>query len=127
VERYAMKADEFQKHSRSKYRNVEVTEPNTGEIFDSKREYKRWCELKLLQKARIISDLKRQTVYELQPKFTDNWGKNWRAITYTADMEYEENGKLILEEVKGVETDLWKVKEKLFRKKFPTVELRIIK
>ena len=38
-----------------------------GLTFDSKKEYARWCELKLLEKAKEISGLQRQVAYELIP------------------------------------------------------------
>ena len=111
---------------RNKYGNTKVTDPNTGDVFDSKREYKRWCELKLLQKAKIISDLKRQTVYELQPKFTDNRGVNQRAITYRPDFEFSENGKIVCEDIKGYANDRFSMKERMFRFKFPMIDFRVV-
>ena len=47
----------------SKYGNKKIE--YNGEVFDSKKEYKRWCELKLLERAGKISDLKRQVKYVL--------------------------------------------------------------
>ena len=38
--------------------------------FDSQREYTRWCELKLLQRAGEISDLQRQVKFYKQIKTT---------------------------------------------------------
>ncbi len=38
-----------------------------------------------------------------------------------------ENGKTIVEDVKGIQTDVFKLKHKLFEKKYPDLELRIIK
>ena len=49
----------------SKYGNKKIE--YNGEVFDSKKEYKRWCELKLLERAGKISDLKRQVKYVLIP------------------------------------------------------------
>jgi hypothetical protein len=39
---------------------------------------------------------------------------------------YEENGKKIVEDVKGMETDVFKLKRKLFEYKYPEMELKII-
>jgi len=36
-------------------------------------------------------------------------------------------GKTIVEDVKGMQTDVFKIKHKLFEKKYPELELRIIK
>ena len=49
----------------NKYRNKKVT--IDGEAFDSKREARRYQELKLLERCGAISDLKRQVTYELIP------------------------------------------------------------
>ena len=38
-----------------------------GMVFDSQKEYRRWCELKLLERAGKISKLKRQVTFELVP------------------------------------------------------------
>lgn len=48
-------------------------------------------------------------------------------IEYIADFKYIENGKIIVEDVKGIQTDVFKLKHKLFEKKYPDLELKIIK
>lgn len=86
-----------------------------GITFDSKKEAKRYQELKLLEKAGKISDLELQKVYELIPsqyETYERYGKNGqrlkdgqrcieKAVTYKADFVYKENGKTIVEDVKG--------------------------
>ena len=49
----------------SKYKSKKVMVG--GEVFDSKKEYNRWRELCLLEKAGKISDLQRQVPFELIP------------------------------------------------------------
>ena len=49
-----------------KYRNKKVEVD--GILFDSKKEANRYMELKLLEKAGEITDLKRQVRYELIPR-----------------------------------------------------------
>lgn len=93
--------------------------------YDSKKEARRGAELELLQRAGHIKNLKRQLKIELVPKFEKD-GKKYRAINYVADFYYQENGREIIEEVKGFETDVWKLKKKLILK-FTDYELRIIK
>lgn len=90
-----------------------------GITFDSEREAKRYQELKLLERAGAIRDLKRQVRYEIVPAF-DVDGKHYRAITYIADFVYTdcETGKEIVEDVKGVRTDVYRLKAKLFAHKF---------
>ena len=94
-------------------------------IFDSAKEAKRYKELKLLERAKEISNLELQPRFLLQESFKKN-GKTYRKIEYVADFQYIENGKTIVEDVKGLQTDVFKIKHKLFEKKYPELELRII-
>lgn len=96
-----------------------------GITFDSKREASRYIELKLLQQAGIISNLKLQPRYQLQPKFKDRDGNTIRAIYYQADFEYYEDGQLIVEDTKGFETKDFKLKKKLFLYQFPKHTFRM--
>ena len=94
-------------------------------IFDSIQESKRYKEQKLLLKAGEIQDLELQPHFLCQESFKKN-GKTYRKIEYIADFKYIENGKIIVEDVKGLQTDVIKLKHKLFEKKYPELELRII-
>lgn len=86
-----------------------------GIKFDSKREAERYCELKLLEKAKEIRNLELQPRFLLQDKFVDKYGKTHRKIEYVADFMYvDKNNKKIVEDVKGVMTDVYKLKKKLF-------------
>jgi hypothetical protein len=105
----------------SKYRSVK-----TGQ-FDSKAEAKRFDELRFREIAGEISALKIHPKFELQPSFRDKHGKLHRAITYSADFEYIENGERVCEDVKGFFVEVFKIKEKLLRFKYPEIELRILK
>jgi hypothetical protein len=72
-----------------KYRNDSVT--IDGELFDSKREAARYQELKLMEKAGEIRDLRVKITYRLierQDAFDDQPGLP--ATTYTPDFDYEE-------------------------------------
>lgn len=91
----------------TKYGNRKLTAPD-GQKFDSVKEYHRWGCLRLLERAGTISNLKRQVKYELIPKQTGE-----RACNYVADFTYMENGRLVVEDVKGVKTDAYKIKKKL--------------
>ena len=94
-----------------KYGNKKVL--INGIKFDSKKEANRYYELMLLQKAGIVSSLELQPRFLLQESFKKN-GKTYRKIEYIADFKYIENGKIIVEDVKGFETDVFKLKNKLF-------------
>lgn len=108
----------------NKYRNKKVIVDDY--IFDSIQESRRYKELKLLERAGTITDLELQPHFLLQEAFKKN-GRTFRKIEYIADFKYIENGKIIVEDVKGIQTDVFKLKHKLFEKKYPDLELRIIK
>jgi len=106
----------------NKYNNTKTI--IDGIKFDSKKEANRYCELKLFEKAGVIRDLKLQPVFELQPSFKKN-GKTIRAIKYIADFMYWDNEKQkqVIEDVKGMKTDVYKIKSKMFEYKFIDAEL----
>ena len=94
----------------NKYGAKKVTAPD-GQVFDSNKEYHRWCILKMLARAGRISDLKRQVPYELIPK-----QGTMRACTYIADFTYyDDKGNLVVEDCKGYRTEAYKIKKKLLR------------
>ena len=94
-----------------------------GIKFDSMKEGNRYCELKLLEKAKAIKSLVLQPKFVLQPPFTNADGQKERAITYIADFMYYDNelGQVVVEDVKGVRTDVYKLKKKMFEYKYGTV------
>ncbi len=107
---------------RSKYHNKPLD--IDGMHFDSRGEFERWQELRLLERAGEISNLRRQVAYELipaqyEPPTTDSKGRTKhgklieRKCTYIADFAYQRGSNLIVEDYKGVETDAFKIKRKL--------------
>lgn len=84
-----------------------------GEVFDSKREFNRWCELKLLERAGAISDLKRQVKFVLIPTQKIDGKVAEREVSYKADFVYTENGKTVVEDSKGYRTKEYILKRKL--------------
>ena len=95
---------------KNKYGAKKVTLPD-GQKFDSQKEYHRWCELKLLERAGKISDLRRQVKFELVPKQDGE-----SACNYVADFVYlNENGETVVEDCKGVRTDAYIIKRKIFQ------------
>lgn len=94
-----------------KYRNKKVT--IDGIVFDSKREAKRYAELKLLEKAGQIQGLELQKEYVLIPSQKVNGKVAERAVKYKADFVYTENGKTVVEDTKGVRTKDYIIKRKL--------------
>lgn len=90
-----------------------------GITFDSKKEAVRYKELKALELVGKIDRL------ELQPRFVlmDGFryeGKAIRKIEYIADFLYRDLStyELVVEDVKGVKTDVYKLKKKLFLKHY---------
>lgn len=90
-----------------------------GIKFDSKAEAERYKELKLLEKAGLIKSLILQPEFLLQDKFKYN-GRTERAVKYIADFKYFDvaRGVYVVEDVKGVETEAFKIKRKLFLKRY---------
>ena len=84
-----------------------------GITFDSKKEANRYAELKLLERSGAIHNLQRQVRYELIPAQKKNGKTVERACHYIADFVYEENGKTVVEDVKGYRTKEYVLKRKL--------------
>lgn len=111
---------------KNKYGNKKVR-TNSGEILDSELEHARYCELKILERAKEIKDLRRQVSFELQPSYRKN-NKIIRAIYYKADFVYfDKNGKMIVEDTKGYKTEEYKIKKKIFEYKYPELEIKEIR
>ena len=68
-----------------------------GIVFASKKEMKRYAELKLLQRAGEVQDL------TLQPEFRVSINDQ-HYCTYTADFAYTQKGERIVEELKSTGT-----------------------
>lgn len=115
----------------SKYNNKKITVD--GITFDSKKEARRYTELKLLERAGKITNLHRQTKWVLIPaqfETVARYGKNGQRIksgrkcierecAYIADFDYrDENFKHIVEDTKGVRTKDYIIKRKLMLHKF---------
>ena len=79
-----------------------------GLRFASKKEGARYLELRLLEKAGHIQNL------ELQPRY-DLTVNNVNCGYYKADFRYFQNGKRIVEDVKGVRTPVYALKCKLVK------------
>lgn len=102
-----------------------------GEVHDSRKEARRWSELLLLERAGVISNLRRQVKYVLIPKQEETfarYGKDGKRLkdgtrtlerecAYIADFVYTKDGEEVVEDVKGYKRggayDLFTVKRKL--------------
>ena len=118
----------------NKFGAKKVKDPFTGELFDSKAEHKRWCELRLLERAGKISGLKRQVSFELIPTQREESTEIYKAgphkglpkpgavieqsVKYVADFVYcDADGNMVVEDAKGCKKgaayDLFVIKRKL--------------
>ena len=114
----------------SKYGNKKAV--RNGSVFDSRREARRYSELSLLERAGAITDLQKQVEFELIPaqfetvptgEFYKRGAKKGtpkmkqvcieQSVKYIADFVYQENGKLVVEDVKGFKTKEYKIKKKM--------------
>ena len=86
-----------------------------GITFDSKKEAHRYYELKLMERAKVITDLKCQAPFTLIDK-----SKYGREIKYLADFTYYENGLLVVEDVKSsvTKTPLYRLKKRLLAERY---------
>ena len=102
----------------NKYHNKKVTYKEIE--FDSKKERARFITLKQLEKMGIIKELELQKKFLLQEGYTNVEGKKIRPIYYIADFYYYDyiDNKWVVEDVKGVRTDVYKLKKKLFEYKY---------
>lgn len=90
----------------SKYKNIRLE--MDGIMFDSKGEMNRYVALKIKQQAGLIQGLRHQVPYKLVV--------NGQLIcTYIADFVYNEAGKTVVEDFKGMLTDVFKLKMKLMK------------
>lgn len=100
----------------SKYKNIKVTVD--GINFDSKREADYYLYLKKKKEEGLIKDFSLQPKFVLQESFRKN-GVLFRAITYKADFKVENlDGKVDIIDIKGMQTTVFKIKQKLFERKF---------
>lgn len=95
-----------------------------GITFDSKKEARRYTELKLFERAGQIQNLELQKEFELIPtqREADTVGIRGgvkkgkvieHAVKYKADFVYTENGKTVVEDTKGMRTKDYIIKRKL--------------
>lgn len=105
--------------SRNKY-NAQKTGSHA-----SKKEHRRAVQLKIMEKAGLISNLREQVRYELIPAQHGTCGNDLngkevrvlieRACSYVADFVYTDcqTGKTVVEDTKGVRTKEYIIKRKL--------------
>lgn len=94
----------------SKYGNKKTV--IDGISFDSKKEAKRYSELRLLERSGLIDTLTLQPKFTLFPSQRRDDGKAERPCIYVADFMYREGGRFIVEDTKGMKTKDYIIKRK---------------
>lgn len=89
-----------------------------GIQFDSAKESRRYCELKLLQRAGKIQELQLQKEFELLPSQKIDGKVVERAVKYKADFYYLQDGRVVVEDTKGFRTKDYIIKRKLLLWRF---------
>lgn len=103
-------------NTKSKYHSRKQT--IDGYVFASKREAQRYSELKMLEKAGEISNLELQKRFELIPSQRIDGKVVERPCYYVCDFAYCEGGKQVIEDAKGMKTEVYKIKKKLMLYKY---------
>lgn len=103
----------------SKY-HAQKTEVD-GKVFDSKHESRDYLKLKAMEDSGIIHNLQTQVSFELQPKYVTKDGRKIRPISYVADFVYERDGVTYAQDSKGMKTDVYKIKRKMFEYKYQDI------
>jgi hypothetical protein len=89
----------------NKFGAKKIKDPATGFVFDSKAEFVRWCELRILERSGKIRNLQRQVKFELIPTQREESTEVYKAgpqkglpkpgaiiekgVSYIADFVYE--------------------------------------
>lgn len=108
---------------------VEKSDPALGKvltIFDSLKEYARFQELEMLQRAGIVSKVARQVKLVIQDAFVYE-DEHIAEIYYRADFVYIKGGRTVVEDVKGYDEETqsyrttadFKLKWKLLKHRYP--------
>jgi hypothetical protein len=79
-----------------------------------------------LAQAGEVTSIECQPKFMLQEPFKKN-GKAYRAIEYIADFRVTyKDGHVEIEDVKGIMTEVFKIKRKMFEKRYPELTLKIV-
>ncbi len=105
----------------NKYRNKKTV--IDGYTFDSQKEANHYFTLKMLQKYGDIQNLELQPKFEIIPQVKWN-GKTLQKRYYISDFMYQQNGKTVVEDVKGIRTAAYTLKRQLFLIKYPDLIFR---
>ena len=99
-----------------KYHNIKTV--IDGITFDSKKEANMYLVLKMGVKSGVFKDLKLQPKFVLMEGYKGLDGKKVRDVIYIADFSFYDNEvkRFRILDCKGMKTEVFKIKEKLFNK-----------
>ena len=105
--------------------NAQKTEVD-GIVFDSKLESDRYKQLKLLEQAGEISDLRMQVQFQIFKGLTLPDGEKLKSRFYVADFMYIDryHNRWVVEDTKGMETPEFRLKWDYVRSEYPEYEFR---
>ena len=105
---YEVNKEYFTSHKRLLRKNKYGAKPTGG--YASKKEHDHAVMLRIKERAGLISNLREQVSYELIPA-----QEGEKPCRYIADFVYTDNetGQTVVEDTKGVLTDVYKIKRKL--------------
>lgn len=103
--------------------------------YDSKKEYTRWGQLRLMERAGQITGLRKQVPFLLHEEFRSKDGVLHKAVYYKADFVYTEgkSGEEVVEDVKALDsttgkyltTETFRLKWKLLMANYPDKVFRL--
>ena len=95
-----------------------------GIVFDSKVEMEYYKYLRLQASLNEIKHFEIQVPYPLLDRFQAATGENIRSITYKLDFVVKHlDGTVQAIDIKGISTEVAKIKRKLFMNKYPMIQL----
>ena len=103
-------------YKETKYHSRKVT--LDGITFDSQREANRYAELKMLERAGCISNLRLQVKYAIVEPHKREDGTTERGAFYIADFAYFGGEKEVVEDAKGYRTPEYILKRKLMLERY---------
>lgn len=116
---------------KNKYGNKKIV--IDGIKFDSKKEGKKYLQLKIMKRGGQIKNFELQVKFELQPKFEKD-GYKYRAIVYRADFvvtDWDDKKRIIeikpfsKKKNKFLYTKEFAIKQKMFDFKYPELPMHI--
>ena len=102
--------------------------------YDSEKEFVRWGQLRLMERAGEITGLRKQVPFLLHEEFRSRDGVLHKAVYYKADFVYiEKSGEEVVEDVKALDnttgkfltTETFRLKWKLLMANYPDKVFRL--